>query len=79
MEAGAAVDVSGLVEVGPQEKVVQICALTGAGISVAAGLRTFRGPVESGASEALRVFRRSLSRTIGFAQLFRSAVASHSV
>jgi NAD-dependent deacetylase len=38
------VDVRSLVEVAPREKFRTVCALTGAGISVAAGLGTFRGP-----------------------------------
>jgi NAD-dependent deacetylase len=37
-------DVSSLAEVAPRERFSKICALTGAGISVAAGLGTFRGP-----------------------------------
>jgi NAD-dependent protein deacetylase/lipoamidase len=43
-EARAVVDVHSLVDVAPQEQFTRICALTGAGISVAAGLGTFRGP-----------------------------------
>jgi NAD-dependent deacetylase len=38
------VDVSTLSEVAPRDRFTRICALTGAGISVAAGLGTFRGP-----------------------------------
>jgi NAD-dependent deacetylase len=38
------VDVSDLAEVAPRGDYLRICALTGAGISVAAGLGTFRGP-----------------------------------
>jgi NAD-dependent deacetylase len=38
------VDVATLDEVAPRERFARICALTGAGISVAAGLGTFRGP-----------------------------------
>lgn len=38
------VDVKTLVEVAPRDRFTRICALTGAGISVAAGLGTFRGP-----------------------------------
>ncbi|WP_158228033.1 Sir2 family NAD-dependent protein deacetylase [Pseudonocardia sp. MH-G8] len=37
-------DVSSLVDVAPRERFARVCALTGAGISVAAGLGTFRGP-----------------------------------
>jgi NAD-dependent deacetylase len=43
-EIEAVVDVRTLVEVAPREQFQRICALTGAGISVAAGLGTFRGP-----------------------------------
>jgi NAD-dependent deacetylase len=43
-EAEALVDVKTLVEVAPRDRFTRVCALTGAGISVAAGLRTFRGP-----------------------------------
>ncbi|TQM05981.1 NAD-dependent deacetylase [Pseudonocardia kunmingensis] len=39
-----AVDVHSLAEVAPRERFERVCALTGAGISVAAGLGTFRGP-----------------------------------
>jgi NAD-dependent deacetylase len=38
------VDVGTLAEVAPRERFERVCALTGAGISVAAGLGTFRGP-----------------------------------
>jgi NAD-dependent deacetylase len=38
------VDVKTLAEVAPRDRFTRICALTGAGISVAAGLGTFRGP-----------------------------------
>src|SRR5690606_14104162 len=41
---GGHVDVESLAEVAPRERFTRICALTGAGISVAAGLGTFRGP-----------------------------------
>jgi NAD-dependent deacetylase len=37
-------DVSSLAEIAPRGRFSKICALTGAGISVAAGLGTFRGP-----------------------------------
>jgi NAD-dependent deacetylase len=37
-------DVHSLVEVAPRNRFERVCALTGAGISVAAGLGTFRGP-----------------------------------
>lgn len=37
-------DVESLAEVAPRERFTRVCALTGAGISVAAGLGTFRGP-----------------------------------
>jgi NAD-dependent deacetylase len=40
----AVVDVPSLVDVAPRERYARVCALTGAGISVAAGLGTFRGP-----------------------------------
>ncbi|WP_214401886.1 SIR2 family NAD-dependent protein deacylase [Pseudonocardia lacus] len=37
-------DVEDLAEVAPRGQYLRVCALTGAGISVAAGLGTFRGP-----------------------------------
>jgi NAD-dependent deacetylase len=37
-------DVTDLAELAPRERYPRICVLTGAGISVAAGLGTFRGP-----------------------------------